>query len=254
MYFTPEQVDGLHRGLTEVHEKLADLRERFVLRGFQNDAAREHADHGFSRRLGTLVRCINRVFEILPPDRVAIPDRHETVDAAINIQSFVMNAFGCCENLAWIWVSERGISQANGAALPHTKVGLGTSYRLVRESFSPAFRAYLDGRRAWFANLKDFRDALAHRIPLYIPPHTVSADDGARYQALGAAARAALLRGDLTLEGQLLADQMALARFQPIMTHSLTADTQVIVFHPQLIADFNTIDELAREFLLELDR
>lgn len=254
MYFTPEALADLHQGVEELHDQFADLRERYVLRQFQNAGAREHADHGFSRRLSTLVRCVDRVFEILPPDRADIPTRDETVDATINIQSFVMNAFGCCENLAWIWVLERGVVQPNGAALPAGRVGLGAAYQNVRESFSPVFRGYLDGREPWFAHLKDFRDALAHRIPLYIPPHTVAPEDGAQYQALGQAAYAALLHGDLDAEVNLKAEQMALARFQPIMTHSLTAAANVVVFHPQLLADFATINELACEFLTELDR
>ncbi len=254
MYFTKEQVDDLYGGLQEVHDKFTDLRERVVLRALEAAGAREHADHELSRRLSTMVRCVDRVFEVLPPDRVDIPERDETVDATINIQSFIMNAFGCCENLAWIWVLERGVVQANGAALPHTKVGLSETHRLVRQSFSPAFRGYLDSRQAWFAHLKDFRDALAHRVPLYIPPYTVSPEEVEQYQALGATAHAALLQGDLELEERALADQMALACFQPIMTHSLAAGAKVVVFHPQLLADFNTIDELARQFLVELDR
>lgn len=254
MYFTAEALDDLHQGLEELHDQFAELRERYVLRPFQNAGAREHADHGFSRRLSTMVRCVDRVFEILPPDGADIPTRDETVDATINIQSFVMNAFGCCENLAWIWVLERGVVRPNGAALPAGRVGLSATYQSVRDSFSPAFRGYLDGREAWFAHLKDFRDALAHRIPLYIPPHTVAPEDGAQYQALGRAAQAALLRGALDEEVRLKAEQMALARFQPIMTHSLAALAGVVVFHPQLLADFATINELAREFLVELDR
>lgn len=254
MYFSAEALDDLYRGVEELHEQFADLRERYMRRQFQSDGAREHADHGFGRRLSTLVRCVDRVFEILPPDRASIPTRDEAVDATINIQSFVMNAFGCCENLAWIWVLERGVVQPNGAALPAGRVGLGASYQTVRASFSPIFRVYLDGLEVWFAQLKDFRDALAHRIPLYIPPHTVAPEDGAQYRALAQAAQAALLRGDLNAEVRLKAEQMALARFQPIMTHSLTAAAGIVVFHPQLLADFATINELASEFLQELNR
>lgn len=80
MYFTEDQVADLYEGVDEVGEKFRDLRERFVLREFQNPGAREHADRGFSRRLGGLVRCIERVFEILPPDRVDIPEGEETID------------------------------------------------------------------------------------------------------------------------------------------------------------------------------
>ena len=38
------------------------------------------------------------------------------------------------------------------------------------------------------------------------------------------------------------------------MTHSFTENANRIVFHPQLLADFNTIDELGRKMLEELSR
>lgn len=254
MYFTEGEVADLYEGLAEAAENYKELRERFVLRAFQNNGAREHADHGFARRLGNLYRCVERVFEILPPERTDIPERDETIDATLTIQAFVMNAFGCCENLAWIWVLEKDLRQPSGAALPQSWVGLGPSYQTVRHSFSPAFRNYLETRRLWFDHLKGFRDALAHRIPLYIPPFTVTPEDRDQWVALGAQANAALRQGDLASEDQLRAQQMALARFQPVMTHSLNAGAPVAIFHAQLLADFSTIHELGEEFLLELER
>jgi hypothetical protein len=254
MPFTDEQVADLYEGFQEVDGKFRDLRERFVLRQFQDAGAREHADHGFSRRLGSLARCIERVFEVLPPDRVDIPDRDETEDAALNIQAFVMNAFGCCENLAWIWVLERGIRENDGSEIPTGRIGLGPKCRTVRRSFSPEFRDYLGTRRAWFDHLKDFRDALAHRIPLYIPPFVVAPEDWDQWKALGDQAMAALLQGDLDQEMALKAQQAELTRFDPVMAHSLIAGPGVVVFHFQLLADFSTIHEIATEFLAELDR
>lgn len=249
-----DQIADLVVGFHEVGPKYRDLRERFVLRPFQNAGAREHADHGFSRRLGSLVRSIERVFEILPPDRLDIPSRDETEDATLNIQAFVMNAFGCCENLAWIWVLERGIRESDGSEIPAGRIGLGPKYRAVRRSFSQEFRDYLGARRAWFDNLKNFRDALAHRIPLYIPPFLVAPEDGDRWAALGAEANAALLRGDLEREAELKAEQDNLTWFDPVMTHSLSEGAKVIIFHSQLLADFSTVHEIATEFLVELDR
>jgi hypothetical protein len=118
MYFTPEKLAELNRGHGEVHEKFADVRERYFIRNYGNDRAKEHAFHGFARRLGTLVRCIDRVFEILPPDREDIPSRDEVVDATINIQAFVLNIFGCLDNLAWIWVCEKDVRSEDGSELP----------------------------------------------------------------------------------------------------------------------------------------
>ena len=252
MYFTAEQVEDLRVGLSEVRPKFSALQERIVSHRFRSDGAREHADQALARRLGTLTRCIERTFDLLPPDLAVIPERATTLDASINIQAFVMSAFGCCENIAWIWVHERDVRLPDGQPLPAARVGLGTNYPLVRAALSPGFREYLDRRADWFAQLKDFRDALAHRIPLYIPPYTVHPDDAGQYQALEAAANRALRSHDFEGYERFQAEKMGLARFQPIMAHSLTGDAGIVVFHFQLLADFGTIEEMAGVLFDEL--
>jgi hypothetical protein len=82
-------------------------------------------------------------------------------------------AYGCVDNLAWIWVHERGI------AVNRRHVGLRRHNKEVRNTFSPEFHSYLESLDSWFEYLVDYRDALAHRIPLYIPP------GGARPKEMG---------------------------------------------------------------------
>lgn len=253
MYFTREQLTQLDEGHCSAHQKFADLRQRYVIHRFQNAEAHEHATHGFSRRLGTLIRCIDNVFEILPPDQENIPSREQVVDATINIQSFVFNIFGCCDNLAWIWVRERRVVQADGSPLAPKMVGLGKSYKRVRGSFSKELKTYLDGLDRWFDHMKDFRDALAHRIPLYIPPYMVAPEHEAEYQRLENAANEALFGGNIAEHDQLLATQKALMFFRPWMTHSFNENAPKVVFHAQLLADFNTVDQIGRKLLGELD-
>lgn len=253
MYFTSEEVEDLSAGLAEVRPKLVRLRGRVVARPFRTGAAREHADHGLARRLETMARCIERVFALLPPNLNIIPNSDVTIDAAINIQAFVVNIFGCCENIAWIWVYERKVRLPSNKPLPPSRVGLGGKYREVRDSLSPRFRAYLDDRTDWLQLLKNFRDTLAHRIPLYIPPFTIDPAEVGKYRALSDAASAALSSRDGKAYQMLLAEQAALKHFQPVMTHSLM-DCSVVFFHSQLLADFATIEEMAGVLFDELDR
>ena len=252
MYFSPEQIADLYTGLDEIQPKATALRDRLVMTTFQTAAGREHADHGLARRLGMIARCIERVFELLPPDLEQVPEAVVTTDAAICIQAFIMGAFGCCENIAWIWVHERDIRK-NGQLLPANWVGLGPGYKTLRKSLTPSFRQRLAPLTPWFEHLKDFRDALAHRIPLYIPPSTVATEDGDRFVALEAGFHAALMRRDFPEYERLRAEWQALHRFTPIMTHSLLPPTRPIVFHAQLLADFATVEELGGILLDELD-
>jgi hypothetical protein len=79
-------------------------------------------------------------------------------------------------------VLEKDVKGKGGAELLPTEVGLGKKY--VRKSLTDAFRNYLDSRQDWLANLIDFRDSLAHRIPLFIPPYVVPAPNIEKYKAL----------------------------------------------------------------------
>jgi hypothetical protein len=152
-YFSAEDVATLNRGCEEVHRQFADLRARYISRKYKSDRGCEYAMHGFCRRLGTLVRAIDQVFEGLPPEREDVPERDEVVDATIAIQSFVFNTFGCLENLAWIWVYEKDVRSKDGTELNPKWVGLGRGNKQVRQSFSDEFRVYLNSRQKWFDHL-----------------------------------------------------------------------------------------------------
>jgi hypothetical protein len=85
------------------------------------------------------------------------------MDATIYIQAFIMNAFGALDNLAWIWVTEKPLNVGK------METGLGPKCKSVRASFTPETQAYLSELDDWFVHIVDFRDALSHRIALYIP-------------------------------------------------------------------------------------
>src|SRR5712671_1522714 len=102
--------------------------------------------------------------------RVAERVKHGAWRTVICIQAFTFNAFACLDNLAWIWVCEKKLTTEQGDPIPAGKVGLGKKCKLVRRSLPADIRKYLKSLDAWFDHLENFRHALAHRIPLYIPP------------------------------------------------------------------------------------
>lgn len=250
--FSEAQIAELYEGKGKANEAYSDLLLRFLVQAYKHERGSEHALHGFSRRLGTLNRAINLVFDILPPELETIPERDRVVDATIAIQSFVLNTFGCLDNLAWIWVYEKSVRNHNGTELDPQSVSLGS--KTVRATFSKKFNAYIDSRNDWFKGIKKLRDSLAHRIPLYIPPYIVTPEVVDDYNRLGRASEAALRAGQTKEYHRLQSEQDNLGRFRPWMTHSRTEQSASIVFHYQLLADFNTIDEFGREMLKELNR
>jgi len=173
-FYAPHQVAQLREGYPTVDRTYERLLRDYVSLRLTNEAANEYARHGFVRRLGTLKRCIGNVYSIYPPERSDKPSRNECLDLAINLQSFMFNVFGCIDNLAWIWVKERQLKDKRDRPLRDQHVGLRLGYDTVRQSFSIEFQRYLTSRDDWFEYLEDYRHALAHRIPLYVAPYTLS--------------------------------------------------------------------------------
>ena len=193
-----------------------------------------------------MARCINNVFKTIPAGTVKVPKRERLHDASINLQAFYTNSFGCIDNLAWVWVHERGLA----GAIKRVDVGLRKNNTKVRATFSPELQAFLSSRDDWFEYLAEFRHALGHRIPLYIPPGCVRPKDADAYNDLEQRlAAASHIPGEYD---RLLEEQKKLYIFQPITTHSFKEASGTIRFHQQVLVDFLTVEELALKMLGEL--
>jgi hypothetical protein len=254
MYFGYKALEELHEGHLAIAYKCQRLVDCYLSRDYKDSRAREYAVQGFSRRLKTLARCIDNVFRILPPDRADLPSMDELFDAMINIQAFVFNLFGSIDNLAWIWVQEKPVRKEDGSPIPNSWVGLTKDNTFVRSYLSTEFQEYLKGFDDWFDHLDNFRHALAHRIPLYIPPCSIPKDKEAVYRQLEDCKREAIYRQrDFAEYNRLEAQQDALCTFVPEMRHSFEEESRAVSFHPQLLTDFLTIEGLAQRMLEELD-
>ena len=108
-YFSEKKLAELNEQRGKLVAQYLNLVLRFQTRGYRTERGKEYAFHGFSRRLDILRTAIDEVFTALPPDREGIPEREEVLKATIAIQAFVLNMVGCLDNLAWIWVHERGV-------------------------------------------------------------------------------------------------------------------------------------------------
>jgi len=252
MYYSDDALKQLAEGYTDVDAKLNTLLERYILLDLKSPRAQEFARQGFPRRLKVMVRCIVNVFEDIPPERTELPSRNELSDATINIQSFVFNVFGAIDNLAWIWAHENGQKRGDGTPIPDKHVGLGPENTSVRATLSQEFQDYLKTLEAWFVYLADLRHALAHRIPFYIPPYVIEAKDQAAFKDFEAKMSEAAKKHDFVEYDRLSAEQLKLGRFRPWVQHSFEEKSKPVVFHAQMLADFNTVDELGRKMLEEL--
>jgi hypothetical protein len=248
-YLKPEQIAKIEETLDEIEPRYNRLLLTFNHRRFNSEQAAEYAQHGYMRRLGTLRRCIENVFTLIPPETNEIPDRNVLHDAQINIQAFCANVYGGIDNLAWVWVYERGLD----GKIHRNRVGLRAKHTEVRATLSASFQAYVRKLDPWLEYIIEYRDALAHRIPLYIPPGGVQPKNVDAYNDLSRRITEALyVKNDGFEYERLSAEQEKLLVFQALITHSVKETTAHFVFHVQMLADFLTVEEIGYKMLAEL--
>lgn len=241
MNYTAKQVEQLKRDRATASSSLQQEYRSLVMGitpGLKSEKAREYLNHGVSRRMKIIARCLDRVFQILPVDRTQVLNFDEVIDLEIHLHAFVINVNGLLDNLAWTFILERGLLEAVGG-----KNGVGLFKKETRDVLPEDVRSYLNSAKIseWHHRYaKDYRDALAHRIPLYIPPAAIDPKDAERHAELDGEMFDAILAGDIDLADQKKKEQEALQSVCLTAVHSYS-ESQMVWFHPQMIADANTV-------------
>jgi hypothetical protein len=130
--------------------------------------AKEYLLHGAARRLRLIKFCIDKAFSIYPPQRMETLSDDEQTTLCIHLQSFFANLFGLLDNLAWVVNFEKQLN------VHRNQVGLYT--KDLQKHLSKDFNDYLNSARTldWhLTHLKEFRDSLGHRIPVYMVPYGI---------------------------------------------------------------------------------
>jgi hypothetical protein len=243
--------------LNEDRQKVARRLEALMLatvREEQQTAVEEAAEYlrfGVGRRLSAMRHCLNTVFDLFPPQE-AKPLRSEQLHVVqISLQAFVINLSGIFDNFAWAFVLRHGLQFKELAdkrgAPDRMKIGM----------FKPATQAFLPAELLAWANdahtktwqtdyLKTYRDALAHRIPLYIPPSRLTQEEAERFaeiQRLEIELIEAHRFDDLE---NLRAERDALGMSYPIYLE--TPKGRKIMLHPQMLCDGLTVLEFGELF------
>ncbi len=136
-----------------------------VARHFDNEVARMFASRGFPRRLELMKQCLLGSMEPFPPRISWAPSRFEILDAVIHLQAFVVNARGCTDNLAHVWVREKELTGEDGARFADAEVGFEPGNEVVLGSLSPELAGYLRDLGPWFKYLGRLLHALEHHVP-----------------------------------------------------------------------------------------
>jgi hypothetical protein len=245
---------------TEILAKIAELFEKtlaeagevftgVVMLGQQlkSPRAREYLHNGVGRRVGLVQRCVERIFQIFPPDRSVHFEREELEDLNINLHAFLLNIYGILDDLAWVVVLEatqQEVKDRRKVSLYGTEV----QAHLPKETVD-----FLATMKNWHDNyIKNFRDSLAHRIPAYVPPKQLVGDEAKRSEELETEIFETIKKHEFERVEALKEEERNLGSLMPVYTHSFgDPDRSPLVYlHNQILVDLRTAAAIIRNVLL----
>jgi hypothetical protein len=190
------------------------------------------------------MRSIENVFTIFPIERIKLLSMDELRDVDINLHAFCINIFGLLDNLAWVLIYEKQLAAQIG------KMSVGLYKKKTQEYLSEEFCHYLnsDHMKKWHAEyLKNYRDALSHRIPLYVPPKTLTPEQASQVEQIEKKIADCWDPLDLDMIEKLRKEQNGIGDICFLIKHAFS-ESKSIVLHAQLIADFHTIEEIVEKY------
>ena len=109
MSFSCAELERYYDAQVVLRGKYEGLAAAYSGKHFENMEARAFARQGFPRRLELMQHCIESSMEAFPPRISWTPGPFGILDATVCLQAFVLNVQGCIDNLAHIWVREKGL-------------------------------------------------------------------------------------------------------------------------------------------------
>ena len=254
MQYSKDQTKSLWKEYRQVIRDLQFLQMKCisVAHAEQNPRVQEFLRHGSGRRISVLWRSLKNIFDIFLPD-IEKPLGIEAVgNAQINLHAFVINLSGTLDNLAWIYVIKHDLEATIGG---RQSIGL-FSPKTMRHLPEP-IQNYLNSptMTSWAKQyLKEYRDALAHRIPLYIPPAAYTSDETAHYQRLEEAKNECMTNHEWEKIDAIDEEQSMIGRPCVVFLHSNSDDEELrpVYLHPQILCDAMTIVEFGGLFFENL--
>lgn len=250
MTYAPELLVRLQRDYPQVVSDLQVLMLRGLseIQQIQSDAVQNYVTYGVGRRLGVLRRSIENIFRVFPPETTTVLVRADVSSVEMSLHAFVINLSGIFDNWAWAFVHRHDLLSEIGG---RRNVGI---FKARTQTFLPEeLQAYLnEGKTAqWHEQYaKNYRDSLAHRIPLYVPPAIWTNEDKTEYDRLEAEKKRLIQARDWERLDEVWAEQNQIGSPCHYFMHGYSedADDHQVVLHPQIICDGMTVVEFGNKF------
>jgi hypothetical protein len=250
MNYDGEAAASIEAQYADLESRYNDIFRRTFAFGQQlrNERAREFFHHGVGRRLEILKRSIDNIFRCFPVRRIEMLERADRLDVEVNLHAFLINVYGIIENLALALAYENELIGDQSMNKIHPKQAnlFSTNFQKL---IHPTLAGYLRGDMAvWYKEYaKNYRDALAHRIPPYVPPSGLNDSERKRFADIDKELHTLSYENHLDRIGVLLDEQMSLGSAFAVYVHSLSEKAKLVRLHPQMLTDYLTIEELLRK-------
>lgn len=249
MAYTNEQIDQFQRDLADALSALEDLAIKGAREAMDatDDNVRRFLTHGIGRRLSVLKRSLDEIFRLFPLDRSHPLSHDETTQLQIYLHAFVINLAGVFDNFAWAFIHKHGLG--NRISRFGVSVFKDDTQRYLPEPILEFMKE--NELLNWHGDYaKHYRDALAHRIPLYVPPSLVSEAEAKEHQRLGEERLQLIAVGEYDLADEARDRQFGLGSPAFFFMHDIdpNKDAQMVWMHPQLLCDARTVIEFGKCF------
>jgi hypothetical protein len=154
--------------------------------------------------------------------------------------------------LGWVFVYEHDLAgEQKDGKLGRNDIGLFKSN--TQRHLPVTLRTYLKSGHlhTWYSEYtKNYRDALAHRISLYVPPSILGGTDLEKYREFEAQQQTLDLTKfeNLKIYEEIMEQQRQLGQSSPFFAHSYSEDGWPVFLHAQIIADYKTVEEIINMF------
>jgi hypothetical protein len=245
MTYSAQDTSVLEAQARQIIQELdAAIAQTIQVAGQQQDEVAKYLRNGVGRRLHVIRLSIQKVYQLFPPNQ-AEPLPIETIhEVQVYLQAFVINVAGIFDTFAWAFVLKHRLLEKVGG-----QIGIGMFVRKTQKCLPPSIKTYVTTNpiKSWHRRyIKDFRDALAHRIPLYVPPYLVNPRDADEYHRLNVRKSELMAERDWDEYDRVEAEQNKLCKALPAFMGDFV--NPEVYFHPQLNSDGATVLEFTKKF------
>jgi hypothetical protein len=249
MKYTEEELQYLNKSFINVHSIYSKIVRKIidVEKSLKNPKAREYLVHGVKRRIDIINRCIENIFEIYQPNRKELLDIGLIEDLDINLHAFLINIYGVIENLGLFMAYENNlINPLRPEKKQRNDIGLYKKifYTKLNKTLEDYF-SHNNSRRWYEEYAKNYRDALAHRIPPYIPPMEVNEESIKNIKELDEKINNfKITKSNYDYFHKLLWQRWTFGSPANYFLHSFSEKSGKVLLHMQIIHDMITIEEI----------